>query len=51
MLRRGAGIRQLQALLGHSNLDTTQVYTRVEVTDLVKVIERFHPRERSEHEL
>lgn len=51
LLRRGAGIRQLQALLGHSNLDTTQVYTRVEVTDLLKVIERFHPRERSEHEL
>ncbi|MCW5872581.1 MAG: tyrosine-type recombinase/integrase [Candidatus Eremiobacteraeota bacterium] len=51
LLRRGAGIRQLQALLGHNNLDTTQIYTRVEVSDLVKVIEKFHPRERTEHEL
>ena len=51
MLRRGAGIRQLQTLLGHAHLDTTQIYTRVEVSDLAQVIEKFHPRERCDHEL
>lgn len=51
LLRRGAGIRQLQTLLGHSHLDTTQIYTRVEVSDLAKVIEKFHPREQAEHDL
>jgi len=46
MLRRGAGIRHLQALLGHDSLDTTSIYTRVEVSDLAKVVARCHPRER-----
>ena len=46
MLSRGAGIRQLQCLLGHSSLNTTQVYTKVEITDLAKVVQRCHPRER-----
>ena len=48
LLKRGAGVRQLQALLGHESLDTTQIYTRVEVSDLERVIERFHPREQIE---
>ena len=46
MLRRGAGIRQLQVLLGHSELSTTQRYTRIEIGDLHKVVSQFHPRER-----
>ncbi len=45
MLRRGAGIRHLQTLLGHAYLNTTQIYTRVEVSDLAKVVRKFHPRE------
>ncbi len=45
MLRRGAGVRHLQTLLGHSCLNTTQIYTRVEVSDLAKVVRKFHPRE------
>lgn len=45
MLRRGAGVRHLQTLLGHSCLNTTQLYTRVEVSDLAKVVRQFHPRE------
>jgi integrase/recombinase XerD len=48
MLRRGAGLRQLQALLGHSSLNSTGIYTRMEVTDLAKALARYHPRERPE---
>ena len=46
MLRRGAGLRQLQVLLGHSSSRTTDHYTRVDLTDLRKVLRRCHPRER-----
>jgi integrase/recombinase XerD len=46
MLRRGAGLRQIQQLLGHSQLTSTEHYTRVEVSDLRRVIARCHPRER-----
>lgn len=48
MLRRGANLRHLQQLLGHSDMNTTSLYTRVEVSDLAKVIERYHPRERDD---
>lgn len=47
MLRRGAGLRQLQVLLGHASPDATQVYTRVEPGDLRAVLRRCHPRERA----
>ncbi len=46
MLRGRADIRHIQALLGHARLDTTQVYTRVEVGDLKRELKRCHPRER-----
>lgn len=47
MLRRGAGLRQIQKLLGHSQLSSTEHYTRVEVSDLRKLLSRCHPREKS----
>lgn len=46
MLRHGAGLRHLQEMLGHASAGTTQLYTRVEVTDLRRVHRRCHPRER-----
>ncbi|MCE7874380.1 site-specific tyrosine recombinase XerD [bacterium CPR1] len=46
MLRRGAGLRQLQVLLGHSSSAVTEHYTRVEIADLRRVLRRCHPRER-----
>ena len=45
MLARQAGIRHIQELLGHSSLDSTQVYTRVEISQLQRIHRRFHPRE------
>lgn len=46
MLRHGAGLRQLQELMGHASPESTQRYTRVEVSDLRRVLQRCHPRER-----
>ena len=34
MLQNGVDIRVLQEILGHERLDTTQIYTHVENTDL-----------------
>ena len=45
MLRNGAPIRQLQEMLGHASLETTQIYTRVTINDLRAMHRKFHPRE------
>lgn len=44
MLRRGAGLRQVQKLLGHEQLSSTEHYTRVEVSDLRRMLRLHHPR-------
>jgi site-specific recombinase XerD len=44
MLHRGAGIRQLQEMLGHTSLETTQIYTRVVPPNLGKTHHLCHPR-------
>ena len=48
MLRNGAPIRQLQEMLGHASLTTTQLYTRVTINDLRTMHTRFHPREQGQ---
>jgi integrase/recombinase XerD len=45
MLKRGAGLRHLQELLGHASPGTTQRYTRIDITDLRAIHRRYHPRE------
>jgi len=46
LLKGRADIRQIQKLLGHRRLSSTEVYTRVELPDLHEVIARCHPREK-----
>jgi integrase/recombinase XerD len=44
MLKAGCDIRYIQSLLGHASLSTTQLYTRVDISDLARAHARFHPR-------
>jgi len=46
LLQGRADIRHIQTLLGHSSLRTTEIYTKVDTTDLARVLKRCHPRER-----
>src|SRR3972149_11829955 len=43
LLQEGAGIREIQELLGHENISTTQIYSHLNVKKLKKDYKKFHP--------
>jgi len=44
LLRAGCNIRYIQQLLGHKQLKTTEIYTKVDKESLKAVLEHCHPR-------
>ena len=44
LLQEGAGIREIQELLGHENISTTQIYTHLNIKKIKEDYKKFHPR-------
>lgn len=45
LLERNMDIRYIQEFLGHSKIDSTQIYTRVVISGLQEKYKKYHPRE------
>ncbi len=47
LLQNGANLREIQELLGHASLSTTQRYTDLDMKDLMATYKKAHPREKA----
>lgn len=50
MLEGGADVRIIQEILGHANLETTEIYTKVSIHHLKKIHDATHPAQMSRNE-
>jgi integrase/recombinase XerD len=44
LVERGADLRAVQAMLGHADVGTTQIYTHLSTLRLREIHQRHHPR-------
>ena len=49
MLQGGADLRSIQEMLGHSNIQTTEIYTHVQNRQMFDAYEKYHPGESLQH--